>query len=119
MTTEELHKILDDENKKIALKEYQNIIWELRNDTTLMLLDKNLDIKKSSWYMGESNGFQIALDLSEHINQNQKAIECLKEVKEKLKAHCEYTQKENIGWYLPQKKIEVIIDNKIKELEGE
>ena len=67
MTTEELHKILDDENKGISLEEYQNIIWELRNDTTLMLLDKNLDIKKSSWYMGESNGFQIALDLSEHI----------------------------------------------------
>lgn len=51
--------------------------------------------------------------------QTQKAIECLKEVKEYLKLHCEYTVKDKIGWYLPENKIDVLIDTKIKELEGE
>lgn len=54
-----------------------------------------------------------------HINQTQKAIECLKEVKEYIKLHCEYTVKDKIGWYLPENKIDILIDNKIKELEGE
>ncbi len=33
MTTSELHSILDDKNKKISLKEYQEILFQLKYDT--------------------------------------------------------------------------------------
>ena len=51
--------------------------------------------------------------------QNQKAIECLKELKEKLKTHCGYyfSIDDADGWYLSEAKIDLLIDNKIKELE--
>ena len=50
--------------------------------------------------------------------QNQKAIECLKEIKEKLKAHCEWSNSGSyIGRYLSEVKLEKLIENKIKELE--
>lgn len=32
MTTSELHEILDDENKKISLKEFREILFQLEND---------------------------------------------------------------------------------------
>lgn len=53
-------------------------------------------------------------------NQNQKAIGCLKELKEKLKMYCDYyfTVDDADGWYLPETNIDLLIDNKIKELEG-
>ena len=33
MTISELHSILDNENKKISLKEYQEILYQLKLDT--------------------------------------------------------------------------------------
>ena len=64
MTNGELHDILDDENKKISLKEFRNILYELINDCTREAIN-NL-----SFYQGEINAFYIALDLSEHIEES-------------------------------------------------
>lgn len=112
MTVAELHEILDDENKIISLKEYQEILFQLKHDCTKQIADWDYDIisKEYQWYTGEMNGFQIALDLSEHINPNQKVIECLKEVKDLINK--DFTIAEDY-W-----KVTDIIDTKIKELEG-
>ena len=32
------------------------------------------------------------------------------EIREKLKAHCDYTDEENIGWYLVEHKIDTLLD---------
>ncbi len=73
MTTAELHQILDDENKKITLKEYQEILYQLKSDA----IDKQVKyIRRGrgndpeiSRYNGEMRGFRLALDLSEHIKE--------------------------------------------------
>ena len=65
MTNAELHEILDDENKKISLKEFRNILYELINDCTREATNGDL-----SFYQGEINAFYIALDLSEHIQES-------------------------------------------------
>ena len=54
-------------------------------------------------------------------DSHQKAIECLKELKEKLKTHCDYyfTVDDADGWYLSEVKLEKLIENKIEELEKE
>lgn len=71
MTTAELHNILDDKNKKISLKEYQDILYQLKNDTIALAtreeVEKQEETKRCYWYQGETNGFQIALELSKHI----------------------------------------------------
>ena len=70
MTTAELHQILDDKNKKITLKEYQEILFQLQRDTIeeqVKYIEGN--DHKYSWYNGEMNAFQLALDLSEHIKE--------------------------------------------------
>lgn len=65
MTNAELHDILDDENKKISLKEFRNILYELIDDCTREATNGDL-----SFYNGEINAFYIALDLSEHIEES-------------------------------------------------
>lgn len=73
MTVAELHEILDNKNKKITLKEYQEILFQLKQDT---IEEQEKYIKGNdlgySWYNGEMNAFQLALDLSEHIKEEQK-----------------------------------------------
>lgn len=68
MTTAELHKILDDENKNITLKEYQEILFQLKLD---IIKEQSKQIKgvdaRFIWNNGQINAFRIALDLSEHI----------------------------------------------------
>ena len=64
MTNGELHDILDDENKKISLKEFRDILYELIDDCTREAIN-NL-----SFYQGEINAFYISLDLSEHIEES-------------------------------------------------
>ena len=32
------------------------------------------------------------------------------EIREKLKAHCDYTDEDNVGWYLTEHKIDLLID---------
>lgn len=72
MTTAELHQILDDENKKITLKEYQEILFQLKWDVIHTLATSKVSADDERWYAGEMNGFQLALDLSEHIKEKQK-----------------------------------------------
>lgn len=68
MNVVDLHKILDDVNCKISVKQFRDILFELKCDVFFEItkyIDKNSDIYQ--WYLGESNAFQIALDLSTHI----------------------------------------------------
>jgi hypothetical protein len=69
MTTAELHEILDDENRKITLKEYQEILYQLKSDVIHTLANSKVSTDEERWYAGEMNGFQLALDLSEHIKE--------------------------------------------------
>ena len=73
MTVAELHKILDDKNKKITLKEYQEILfqlkWDVQDKLCELTKEENCDYPTVKWYIGEMNGFQLALDLSEHIKE--------------------------------------------------
>ena len=62
MTKEELHKILDDDSKKISLSEFREIIFEMIDDCTREASGYSLQ-----YYQGEINEFYLALDLSEHI----------------------------------------------------
>lgn len=72
MTSAELHEILDDENKKITLKEFRDILSDLKAESLIKRL-KNLDNKKGEYEIlyGEGSAYQIALDLSEHIGEEQ------------------------------------------------
>lgn len=75
MTTAELHQILDDENKKITLKEYQEILYQLNWDVQseiCKLTKEDITHPEIKWYNGEMNGFQLALSLSEHIKEIKK-----------------------------------------------
>lgn len=72
MTTAELHQILDNENKKITLKEYQEILYQLNWDVQseiCKLTKEDVSHPKIKWYNGEMNGLQLALSLSEHIKE--------------------------------------------------
>lgn len=78
MTVAELHKILDDKNKKITLKEYQEILYQLKWDVQneiCKLTKEDAKHPKLRWYTGEMNGFQLALDLSEHIKEEKNKSE--------------------------------------------
>ena len=70
MTNGELHDILDNENKKISLKEFRYILWQLKEDCVKQV--NKLDVKDplNQRYYGEINAFYIALDLSEHIEES-------------------------------------------------
>ena len=71
MTTAELHIILDDENKKITPKELCQIVYELKQDAWGEYYKEN-DKKDANnynlaFYVGETNAFQIVLDLFDHL----------------------------------------------------
>lgn len=69
MTTNELHEILDDENRKLTADELKEVVYQLKQDT----FDKYCEemskdnIQNSQFYGGETNAFQICLDLLEHL----------------------------------------------------
>lgn len=71
MTPAELHEILDDENKKITLKEFREILYQLKNDCFEELSKQVLLPYNQGFYNGEINAFYIALDLSEHIEEGK------------------------------------------------
>ena len=69
MTTEELHEILDNPQRKLTLAELQQTIYELKQNAlgewNKALEHENLHI--GQFYCGENNAFQICLDLLEHL----------------------------------------------------
>lgn len=69
MTTNELHEILDDENRKLTADELKEIVYQLLLDTTdewnKNIGSENLYI--SQFYCGETKAFRICLDLLEHL----------------------------------------------------
>lgn len=68
MTFEQLHEILDDEKRKVSKKELAQIIYELRQDCFDEIYNnENLTNLQERFYFGESNAFQICLDLIEHL----------------------------------------------------
>lgn len=73
MTNEGLHKILDDEDKKISLKEFKEIIYDMKRDCDreAYLASAARDIYRMGFYAGEQNAFYLALDLSEHIKDKK------------------------------------------------
>lgn len=64
MTTEELHNILDDEDKKLTVSELQEVVYQLKNDCF-----EELNSSDDRLYFGQANAFQICLDLLEHIKE--------------------------------------------------
>lgn len=68
MTFEELHEILDDEHRKLSKEELQEVIYELKQDCfNEVYKRKNISLADERYYLGESNAFQICLDLLEHL----------------------------------------------------
>lgn len=56
------------------------------------------------------------LNIPEEI-ENQIRKQVCDEIRDKLKAHCDYTDEENIGWYLPEHKIDMLLDQTKKKKE--
>lgn len=80
MTVEQLHDILDDENRKLTVDELKQIVYRLKLDAagefnkefdaaqeSLTLYTTHKHEKLMQFYSGETNAFQICLDLLEHI----------------------------------------------------
>ena len=66
MTTAELHEILDDENRKLTADELKEVVYQLKQDTfEIAFHSDNYYIGR--YYAGETNAFQICLDLLEHL----------------------------------------------------
>lgn len=74
MTFTELHKILDDENRKLSLDELKQVIYELKQDAFNELIRSEIGGMQYKWYEGEQNAFQIVLDLLEHLHDNEKIM---------------------------------------------
>lgn len=79
MTNEELHKILDDKNKKLSIDEFKEIIYQLKHDcysaATKISLSTEKKVQKKireNFYLGEENAFHIALMLSDHLERGDK-----------------------------------------------
>ena len=72
MTTNELHDILDDENRTLTINELKQVVYELKQDCikeSAIHLDKN-SLSNYHFYTGEANAFMICLDLLEHLESN-------------------------------------------------
>lgn len=69
MTTAELHEILDDENRKLTADELKEVMYQLKWDAfnEVLKADGKEDIYHLGYYNGETNAFQICLDLLEHL----------------------------------------------------
>lgn len=71
MTTEELHEILDDSDRKLSIDEIKEIIYELKSDVQNEWYwyasgGSREDRYKAGFYAGEQNAFYLVLDLLEH-----------------------------------------------------
>lgn len=68
MTTTELHKILDDDNKKLSLAELKQVVYELKQDCFEQMCKFEPQNREYQFYGSEQNAFQIVLDLLEHFD---------------------------------------------------
>lgn len=68
MTNRELCELLNDENRKISLKEFQEILYQFKEDCMNETYKLGTDDRNVQFYYGETNAFSIALDLSEHLD---------------------------------------------------
>lgn len=76
MTTNELHDILDDENKKLSLNELREVIYQLKNDVINEAYKYSGRTNKQAcyeygYYLGEQNAFYLVLDLLEHLEERK------------------------------------------------
>ncbi len=69
MEASELQSILNSD-KKLTVKEVQNILYELKQDCFNEIY-KGLNKDKEQWYYGETNAFFICLDLLGKVEQGQ------------------------------------------------
>ena len=69
MTAAELHEILDDEKRKLTVDELKEVVYQLKYDcfNEVLKADGKEDIYHLGYYNGETNAFQICLDLLEHL----------------------------------------------------
>lgn len=67
MTTQELHKILDDKNRVLTKSELEQVIYELKEDCFNEQRKYDCDKPDYQFYCGEINAFHICLDLLEHL----------------------------------------------------
>ena len=76
MTTNELHDILDDENRKLSLNELREVIYQLKTDVINKAYEysgrTNMEAcYKHGFYTGEQNAFYLVLDLLEHLEERK------------------------------------------------
>lgn len=71
MTTEQLHEILDNDEKKLTVAELKQVIYELKQDCFNEMRKTKLASRDYIFYEGEQNAFQIVLDLFAHLEVNQ------------------------------------------------
>lgn len=77
MTFAELHEILDNEDRKLSKAELEEVIYQLKQDTYeefCRLVETepvSTIIQKRGFYHGETNAFQIVLDLLEHLEDKE------------------------------------------------
>lgn len=74
MTTNQLHDILDDENRKLTIEEIEEVIYQLKNDVIneayqYTARKNDIAIYKYGYYMGEQNAFYLVLDLLKHLER--------------------------------------------------
>lgn len=76
MTNAELHKILDDNDKKLSIKEFEKVIYELKEDCCYSSYKSTIssDTYHMGFYSGEVNAFYIVLDLLEHVDLEKRDI---------------------------------------------
>ena len=69
MTTNELHEILNDENRKLTADELKEVVYQLKQDCNDEYNKQIMkyDYGQSQFYSGEANAFHICLDLLEHL----------------------------------------------------
>lgn len=70
MTTGELHKYLESK-EPLTVKQVKDIIYQLQHDSFDEVFKLNdVESWKYSWYNGQINGFQIALDLLNKVRSD-------------------------------------------------
>lgn len=71
MTNAELHEILDDENRKLTADDLKEVVYQLKQDCWGEYYKESEKANANNinliTYSAEATGFQICLDLLEHL----------------------------------------------------